>query len=98
MAFTVNGACFSVDCLGSYPSVKKLVQSSVKACDQFLSIVKARIDSEESYSRSLEKISLMDLEQHHNFPSLRESMGQLQVCTSFCFLEETVNVTTLNSV
>lgn len=80
MAFTVGGACFSVDCLGSYSSVRKLVQSSVKSCDQFLSIVKARIDTEEAYARSLEKISAMDLEQQQLFSSLRESMEQLKVC------------------
>jgi hypothetical protein len=79
MSFTVGGACFSVDCLGSFASVRKLVQSSVKSCDLFLSLVKARIDTEEAYARSLEKISNMDLEQHQHFSSLRESMEQLKV-------------------
>ena len=79
MAYTVGGACFGVDCLGSFSTVKKLVQSSVKACDQFLGIVKARIDSEENYSRSMDKIAAMDLEQYCSFESLRESMEQLRV-------------------
>jgi hypothetical protein len=87
-----NGTCFGVDCIGSYPMVRKSVcysidcpsgssffqvNTSVKACDQFLHLVKSRIQIEEMYGQSLAKLSAHTID---TFPgSLQDCFEQLKV-------------------
>jgi len=76
----VEGSCFGVDCLGSYVEIKKLISSTVKSCDQYLSFVKARINAEEAHARSLAKVAAMSLDFDCG-GSLCESMNQLKADT-----------------
>mmetsp|Transcript_22753 Transcript_22753/g.38506 ORF Transcript_22753/g.38506 Transcript_22753/m.38506 type:complete len:857 (-) Transcript_22753:412-2982(-) len=75
-----EGVCFGVDCLRSYSEIRKLTQSSIRACEQLLLVVQRRVKAEEAHAASLADISQLPL--NYSPGSLQDCMEQLQSDTN----------------